>query len=93
MTKRYGYNETIIEIYKKPQWVFDSKLNYLASEIMEILAIDDVDEMRLSQKKKEDSSELDILFFLRRDANKKRLFSLLRQPHSGMQYTSHTISQ
>jgi hypothetical protein len=55
MTKRYGYNETIIEIYKKPQWVFDSKLNYLASEIMEILAIDDVDEMRLSQMKKEDS--------------------------------------
>jgi UV DNA damage repair endonuclease len=48
MPKQHENSGSLIERHNKPQWVFDAKLNYLASEIMEMLAIEDADEMTSS---------------------------------------------
>jgi hypothetical protein len=45
MNKQYKYPETQVAELNVEQWLFEAKLNYLVSEIMATLDIDDVDEI------------------------------------------------
>jgi hypothetical protein len=48
MPKQHEYPRSMIAVQNKPEWLFDAKLNYMASDIMEMLAIMDSDEIAAS---------------------------------------------
>ena len=48
MPKQYDYPESGIELHREYEWLFAPSLNYLASEVMEALDIEDVEEIKIS---------------------------------------------
>lgn len=48
MLKLYDYLETMMEEHNSRQWYYETKLNYFASEIIDMLEVDDASEIALS---------------------------------------------
>ncbi len=51
MLKQYEHPDAIIQESNKSEWLFEAKLNYLVSEVMNALHIEDADEMATSLKR------------------------------------------